>query len=78
MYKVPRVCPKNGPNRATNAPGDLGAAPRGEKVKFGPYRQKKTLEASASRVVVEHRGVEPLFRNRYSRDSPLGRSLLIG
>ena len=35
------------------------AAPRGEKVKFGPYRQKKTLEASASRVVVEHRGVEP-------------------
>ena len=36
------------------------AAPRGEKVKFGPYRQKKTLEASASRVVVEHRGVEPL------------------
>ena len=34
--------------------------PRRAKVEFGPYRQKKTLEASASRVVVEHRGVEPL------------------
>ncbi len=34
--------------------------PRRRKAEFGPYRQKKTLEASASRVVVEHRGVEPL------------------
>ena len=34
--------------------------PRREKAEFGPYRQKKSLEASASRVVVEHRGVEPL------------------
>ena len=30
------------------------APPRREKAEIGPYRQKKTLEASASRVVVEH------------------------
>ena len=35
------------------------APSRRAKAEFGPYRQKKTLEASASRVVVEHRGVEP-------------------